>query len=162
MKYIIKANERDSKGNKYCYTCQSWKPETEFNKDNSKIDKLASQCRECRKIKDKVYRDRPENKAKAKIYFKQYYQANIKKLKEYEKQRSKTEHRQKYCKQYNEYWNSKLENQELKKRFDAEYYSDNKETICEKLRVKYNTSLNFRLNRIMSSNLYSSLKQNIS
>lgn len=42
MKYIIKANERDSKGNKYCYTCQSWKPETEFNKDNSKIDKLAS------------------------------------------------------------------------------------------------------------------------
>lgn len=160
MKYTIKADERNIEGKKYCYTCQAWKSVNCFSKDCSKIDGLSSQCKDCKKVKDKIYRDKPENKAKAKEYFRDYYKKNEDRLKDYEKQRSKTKHRIEYRKRYNDYWNSKPENQALKKSFDVCYYTNNRETICNKRKIKYSTDVDYRLNRVMSSSLYTSLKQN--
>jgi len=41
---------------KYCNTCKTEKPRSEFNKHKRMRDGLASQCRECKKVTDAKYR----------------------------------------------------------------------------------------------------------
>ena len=50
---------------KWCYSCKKWKFITSFNKNKSKKDGVASDCRECSKLKGKRYYIKNSIKIKA-------------------------------------------------------------------------------------------------
>jgi hypothetical protein len=65
---------------KKCSICNILKDEKFFSKDNQKKNGLRSNCKECKSIKDKEWREK--NKEKKKNIDKEYYKSNSEKIKE--------------------------------------------------------------------------------
>lgn len=59
---------------KYCYCCRICKPVQKFNKNKSKKDGLADECKNCKHIQDKKYYNK--NKNRLKQYSNDYYYAH--------------------------------------------------------------------------------------
>lgn len=51
-------------GTKYCHQCDSWKPLSDFNRDQSRWDGLNHQCRSCNLVKNAQWRARNPAKSK--------------------------------------------------------------------------------------------------
>jgi hypothetical protein len=49
---------------KRCSKCKAEKPIIAFAKDRTRKSGLEAQCKDCKKVKNKIYNDRPENKVK--------------------------------------------------------------------------------------------------
>ena len=74
---------------KTCTKCEIEKDESEFNKDKSRKDGLASQCRECKKkYQNKYYQqNKEETKIKRGKYHKEYYEQNKEEIQTQDKNR---------------------------------------------------------------------------
>lgn len=77
---------KPEKTHKKCYDCKQIKILNEFNVCNRNKDKKSSLCRICSKIQGELYRQKEENKVKAKLYKKQYKNNNPDYQKNYTKQ----------------------------------------------------------------------------
>ena len=64
---------------KHCFACNTTKPDNGFHKNKAQKDGLATQCKECSKIRGKKYRE--NNKDKVRDYLADYYQQYKDKLK---------------------------------------------------------------------------------
>lgn len=94
---------------KACSICQKIKTLDEFvNKKSIKKDGKASECKECKKERDREYRSRIEVKENKKEYDKLYYENNKDRLDDYRSD-----------------W--RLQNKENKKEYDKKYREENKE-----------------------------------
>ena len=63
---------------KKCWVCKETLPLTSFGNNKSKSDKLSTECRKCKAIKDREYRDKNEEKLKLKSQ--DYYVKNREKI----------------------------------------------------------------------------------
>lgn len=95
---------------KKCYACDTVKPLCEFNKNKSITDGHCSECKECKRIKDKVYREK--NKELLKERSKQYKRKH--------KEKDITRFRAKHCLYSNERRISKIQSRLSLKKYKAE------------------------------------------
>jgi hypothetical protein len=128
---------------KTCSVCQQIKNLEEFgNKRSVKKDGKSSECKECKKKRDKEYRNKTEVKERKKEYDNLYYQKNKDWLNDY-------------------YVNWRLENKERKKEYDLNYRKENTEKIRQDKKNKYNynekRSKNLKRNYGISSEEYESM-----
>jgi hypothetical protein len=160
---------------KKCTKCKKVKSLDEFTKDKKQKDKKDQTCKVCKKLysfnnkkKSKEWRDK--NKEKTKETFKIYYKKNKEKIKQHRIKNKEI------IKEYNKEYNKK--NKEKNKKISKIYYQKNKERLIEynkkyilnntKRRNTYRkeyTKLRkqkdplFKLNRLISINIYCSLKR---
>ena len=156
---------------KKCTKCKKVKSLDEFTKDKKQKDKKYQTCKVCKKLysfnnkkKSKEWRDK--NKEKTKETFKIYYKKNKEKIKQHRIKNKEI------IKEYNKEYNKK------NKKISKIYYQKNKERLIEynkkyilnntKRRNTYRkeyTKLRkqkdplFKLNRLISINIYCSLKR---
>jgi hypothetical protein len=143
-----------TKAMKKCYGCGQMKSFDEFNKNKSKKDGLAAECKICKRQADALYREknydkllvsqksfRDNNKEKIKSRDHKYYQKNKEKISECGKTyRAKNEvtirhYRQQY----------KQENRLLLAGKGRDYYQKNKKTVNQKLQEKYKYDIRYKL-----------------
>lgn len=121
---------------KHCWICKKQKEYFLFGKNKSKKDGFASECKECKKIKDKEYAEK--NKEKINDRAKQWYRNNTEKAKEKSKLNGKKwreNNKEKHCNKNNRYRASKL--QAVPKWVDEEHLWLIQEVYClAKLRSK--------------------------
>ena len=103
---------------KHCYCCKRDLPLDSFNKNKSKKDGLATECKECGKVKSKKYRD--NNTEKLKEQKKEYYQENKNRIIENVQE-----------------WQSN--NQDLVKQYKKKNYEENKDKYHENANLRYHT-----------------------
>lgn len=126
---------------KKCYKCGINKDESEFNKDNRKIDKLCHRCRTC-------------NREWHREYYNKCVGLNKEKIKE----------RRKKCYKRNEEWHIKYrkDTKNKKAEYNAKYYIANKDRMSkyktEWHRNKLKTDPNYRLKCYLRTALFHALK----
>lgn len=144
--------------NKICTKCKIEKPLSEFNNHKCHSDGKASECKECKKLSDKKYREsnlekvraydkfrNERDKEKRKISKKEYYEKNKEYLLNKNKE-NKIKNKEYYDSKKHEY-NEKYKPK--KKIKDKEYREKNIEKIREYKRLyfkeKYNTDIEFNI-----------------
>jgi hypothetical protein len=161
---------------KKCNKCNVVKDVSEFGKRKVSKDGLRNDCKECRKVTAKRYRENNKdrfkqynenNKEKKKEYNKEYKEDNKEKIKEYNKRYNENnkekikENRKKYREGKLEYMNKYNKLPKVKEKV-RKHYEANKEEINKKM-VKYvksriKTDSLFRLKWSTRANIYRYLK----
>lgn len=116
-----------------CSKCGEWKVASTFNfyRNKSKKDGLNTECKKCKAMRDKKYRE--ANKEKVAERRKQYYEANkekeLEKMKQYYEANKEMllEYHKQYCKA----------NKEKVAEAKKQYYENNKDKILEQRKQHY-------------------------
>jgi len=125
---------------KYCYKCQQTKPLDDFPKNKSKKDGLATECKPCKRLLDKIYFEKNTEKIRA----------NVAKYRELNKEKSKEAIKKSMLKKEEKYKQLKKQWRELnaeKMRFYKQKY---KKSNLSKVRESSASYRSFKLNAIPS------------
>lgn len=102
---------------KQCSKCKQWKDESCFTKKKDNKDGLTTKCKDCQAIYYQEHKEELKKRAKENYY------KNKERYNEYDRQRSKTQNRKEWTKQWKENNQDKLqyyrENRDNKKRYST-------------------------------------------
>lgn len=130
---------------KYCYKCKKTKYESEFNKNRSKHDGLATECKVCNKARVKAYYE--ANRKKVNERNKAWYEANREQMREYSKDyyEANREQRLKYQKDYYE------ANREQAAEYRKAYYQANRDKVIARATDWNNNNPERRHNNLLKA-----------
>ena len=120
---------------KQCNKCKQFKEDTEFDKCSNTKDGLYTSCKSCKKISNKLYKDKKREERK------QWEKDNAALLL-IEKEKLEVQRR------------------ERRRLYSIDYRLKNREQILANIKLRRQTDIVFRLNKVMSSSLYHALKDN--
>lgn len=141
---------------KYCTNCEETKPIAEFYKDRRTKDGYVSQCKQCKKLHQRIYAN--THKEERKAYRKKYWKENSEKLSSKNKlyYKSNKENILEQKKKYYAQLKTKI------RKSQKEYYLSNRASIQKKQRTyereRRKKDSNFRLRLSLRKRLYQAIK----